>query len=218
MAELGALPRVSVILITGNVISRTPGRAIFERVLQAVAWADELIVVDSASTDETREVAARYTDRIYIHPYQNSLKLQKKIALQYATGDWVLWVDADEVLPPALIAEIQAAVLAPVALGYEMVRQHFFVGRLLRHAGEDVKLRLWRRGEGAWDGPENDEIYVVDPPLGRFRTPMEHYSTANLRARLEKIIYFAPAHAELAALPPHADYTAGEVWRLILRP
>lgn len=213
-----AAQRLSVILITGNVIARSPGAAIFERVLQSVAWADELVVVDSDSTDGTRELAARYTDRIYTHPFQGSLKQQKIIALSYSTGDWVLWVDADEVLPPALIAEIKAALLAPAFQAYQIERHHYFVGRLLQHAGDDAKVRLWRRGVGAWDGEDNDDFYTAPPPVGRFTTPLEHYSTLSLHSRLEKIIYFAPAHAALAPVPPHADYTPWEAWRLIFRP
>lgn len=210
--------RISVIMITGNVIARSPGQAIFERVLASVAWADELVVVDSASSDGTRDVAARYTDKVYIHPYQNSLKLQKKIALEHVSGDWILWVDADEVLPAALIAEIRAAVAAPRAEGYRIARQHYFVGRLLKHSGDDAPLRLWRRGVGAWGGPENEEVYITPPPVGRLPTPLEHYSSPSLALRLQKIAYFAPAHAAMAALPPRADYTVTDVWRRIVKP
>ena len=217
-------PRLSVIMITGNVIVRTPGRAIFERVLESVAWADEIVIVDSASTDETRAVAARYTSKIYVHPFRNSLKRQKKIALEYVTGDWILWVDADEVLPPALIAEIRQALHSPAIAGPNAVnafmlrRQHIFAGLPLLHTGEDAKVRLWRRGVGHWDGPENDDIYVVPPPTPCFNTPLEHYSDPSLAARLKKMAYFAPAHAAIAELPPSPHYTAADVWRRLLRP
>lgn len=210
-------PRISVIMITGNVIAGSPGGAIFERVLQSVAWADELIVVDSDSTDGTRDVVARYTGKIWIHPYQNSLKLQKKIALTHVTGDWVLWVDADEVLPPALIAEIRQTVAAPAADGYRIRRRHVFAGKLLAHAGEDAPLRLWRGGVGHWDGPENEEIYVIEHHR-MLTTPLEHYSSAHLADRLKKMVHFAPAHAAMADLPPSGDYTALDVWRRIVKP
>ena len=212
-----APPRVSAIMITGNVIAGAPGRAIFERALQSLAWADELIVVDSASTDDTRAVAALYTSNLFVHPYQGSLKRQKQIALQHVTGDWVFWLDADEVLPDALIAEIRQAVRHPQADGYRIFRRHFFIGRPLEHAGDDAPIRLWRRGVGHWDGPENDEFYVVDG-AARLATPMEHYSDVRLLLRLQKMAYFAPAHAELTALPAGPDYSARQVWRYILRP
>jgi len=214
----GAAPRLSVMMITGNVIERSPGRAIFERALQSVAWADELVIVDSASSDATREVAARYTERIYVHPYRNSLKQQKVIALQYVTGDWVLWVDADEVLPPALIAEIQAAVRRAEPLAYRLPRQHIFLDRALDHVGDDAPLRLWRRGVGEWGGPENDEIYVVAGPVGRMHTPLEHYSSPTLALRLEKIAFFASAHAASRPLPPVASYSLRDAWRWIFKP
>ncbi|HET9784968.1 MAG TPA: glycosyltransferase, partial [Terriglobales bacterium] len=123
------MARISVILPTGNVLSQSPGEAVFRRVLAALTWADELVIVDSDSGDGTREVAAEFTGKIFVHPYRGSLKEQKKIALEQATGDWILWVDADEVLPRALIAEIQAAVAAPSARGWRIRRQHVFAGR-----------------------------------------------------------------------------------------
>ena len=218
MAELAASPRISVIMPTGNVIARAPGRAIFESVLQSVAWADELVIVDSDSHDDTRAVAARYTSKIFVHPYQGSLKRQKQLAIEYTTGDWILWVDADEVLPPALIAEIQHAVRHPQADGYQICRRHYFIGRPLNHDAEAPKMRLWRRGVGHWDGPENDEVYVVPAPVASLATPLEHYSDVSLQYRLEKMIYFAPAHAALTPLPAPADYSAAQIWRWIMRP
>jgi glycosyltransferase involved in cell wall biosynthesis len=211
-------PRLSVILPTGDVIAGSPGRAVFERVLASVGFADELVVVDSDSRDETRAIAAAHGAQVIVHPYQNSLKLQKQVALRHVTGDWVLWVDADEVLPAKLAAEIRAAIAAPQANAYRISRQHVFAGKLLRHAGEDAPLRLWRRGEGHWDGIENDEFYVVDPPIGRFETPLEHYSTARLADRLRKMAFFAPAHAATLPLPPTADYSLRDAWRRLLRP
>ena len=207
---------------TGEVIAGSPGLAVFERVLASIAFADEIIVVDSESRDETRAVAAAHGARVVVHPYRNSLKLQKQVALEHATGDWVLWVDADEVLPAALAAEIRAAIAAPPSPGaanaWRILRQHVFAGQVLRHAGEDAPLRLWRRGEGHWEGLENDEFYVVDPPLATFATPLEHYSTARLADRLRKMAFFAPAHAATLPLPPSPDYGPREVWRRLLRP
>ncbi len=218
MAEPAVSPRISVIMITGSVIARAPGRAIFERALASVAWADELVIVDSDSQDETRAVAARFTSKIYVHPYQGSLKRQKQIAITYTTGDWILWVDADEVLPPALIAEVCAAVRNPQADGYAIRRTHYFLGRPLLHAGEEPKMRLWRRDAGHWDGPENDEIYVVAGANGCLATPLEHYSDVRLQHRLEKIPFFARGHALNTPLPPRADYGPGDVWRWMIRP
>lgn len=211
-------PRVSVIMITGNVIARTPGRAIFERVLQSAAWADELVIVDSESTDGTREAARAYTERIYVHPFENSFKRQKQRALDYATGEWVLSLDADEVLPEELSAEIRAAVQSGEANAYRIVRQHYFIGRILRHAGEDAPIRLWRRGVGAWAAPDVHEHYEVPGPVGKLKTPLEHYSTASLSGRLYKTLQFAQASAAQAETPARAEYTAGDVWRQLLRP
>lgn len=216
--EQTSCPGVSVILITGNVIERSPGQAVFEQVLRSVSWADELIVVDSASTDRTREVAARYTSKIFVHPFCGSLIRQKEIALRYASHPWILWVDADEVLPPDLIEEIQQALHAPTADGYRLFRRHIFVGRPLLHDQEEAKVRLWRRGTGHWAGEENDDFYVVPGPNGCLKTPLDHYSTGSLADRIRKIAYFAPAHVALAPLPPRADFTLRDTWTVLLRP
>lgn len=205
-------------MITGNVVSQSPGAAIFERVLQSVAWADELVIVDSGSTDGTRELAARCTDRIYVHPFANSFKQQKQLALGYAGGDWVLSLDADEVVPPALAAEIRAAIAAAAFDGYRILRHHWFIGRVLAHAGDDAPVRLWRRGVGQWAAPDLHEYYVLPGATGRLATALEHHSTPSLAARLAKTLQFAQVAAATLPVPAEAEYSRRETWRRFLRP
>ncbi|MGH9473456.1 MAG: glycosyltransferase family 2 protein [Terriglobales bacterium] len=209
---------VSVIMITGNVVAHSPGAAIFERVLESAAWADELVIVDSGSADGTCEIAARFTDRIYVHPFAGSFKRQKQLALEYARGNWVLSLDADEVAPAELAEEIRTAVAAPACDGYRIQRQHWFVGRRLEHAGEDAPLRLWRRGVGQWAAPDLHEHYEVPGAVGRLQGALEHHSTPTLTARVEKTLQFSQVGAALLPLPDGPDYTRRQAWSRLVQP
>lgn len=213
-----ATPIVSVIMPIGNVATQNPGREVFELCLQSVAWADQIVIVDSGSRDDSRELAARFTSEVYVHPYRDSIKRQKELALQYARGDWVLSVDADEILPPALIAEIQAAVRHGTADAYWIWRLHYFLGQPLRHCGRDRVIRLWRRGVGAFAGGDIHEYYQVPGRTAELATPLEHQCTLALGPRLEKQMLWARSQAATAPLPPRARYRRRDVWRLIVRP
>ena len=116
--------------------------------LDGLAFCDERIVVDSGSTDRTIALAQQKGARVFTHDWQGFGK-QKNVALSLASGDWVLSVDADERVSPALAREIEHAVADGRADGYEIPRLSSFVGREMRHSGwfPDYVLRLFRRGK-----------------------------------------------------------------------
>jgi len=125
--------------------------------LESVKWADEILVVDSFSTDETREICLEYGARILQHEYVNSAK-QKNWAVLQCTHSWVLQMDSDEMLESGLRDEIEAALAVattpPVA--YRIPRKNFFWGECLRHGGNypDYQTRLFRRDAGRWQERE----------------------------------------------------------------
>ncbi|MBI4552096.1 MAG: glycosyltransferase family 2 protein, partial [Candidatus Latescibacteria bacterium] len=128
---------LSVIIITYN---EEPD---IEACLESVAWADEIVVVDCGSTDQTVEMCRRYTDRVYQVERHGSGQ-QKQEALDRATRPWVLNVDADERVPLALKQEIQEVLGRPAQCdGYCIPRRSRFLGRTIRHAGwgDDRPLR-----------------------------------------------------------------------------
>ena len=189
------MPQLSVIIIALN------QEANIGDCLASVSFADDIVVVDTGSTDRTVELARAYTDRVLTTDWQG-FGPTKNYALDQARGDWVFSLDTDERVTPALQAEILATVAAGGPLdGYRVARKNYFCGRWIRHLGwyPDYTLRLFRRGQGRFRDREVHEEVVVDGPLGTFKTPLEHYSYRSVSdyvARMDR--YARLAAQELA--------------------
>ena len=167
-------PFLSVCIITGN------EEANIRRCLESVAWADEIVVVDSFSTDRTREIVREYTDRVFQHRWVGYIG-QKAIARNLARGEWILFVDADEAVSPALRDEILATLRRGVpdgVDGFDFPRQVWYMRRWIRHGDwyPDAKLRLFRKARGRCCGIEPHERIEVDGEVGHLREPLFHYT------------------------------------------
>lgn len=191
------MPRLSLIVITRN------EEGSIGRCLQSAAFADEVVVIDNQSTDKTVEIARSLGARVIEAPDWPGFGRQKNRALDAATGDWVLSLDADEWIEPPLAAAIKAAIADPNATdGYEMPRRSRFCGEVVRHSGwwPDYVTRLWRRGRGRFvDAPVHEHV-AVEGSIGRLREPIEHDAIADLNDARDKAARYAKAAAtELAA-------------------
>jgi glycosyltransferase involved in cell wall biosynthesis len=181
--------------------------------LESVPFADEIVVVDTGSTDATVEVAKTYTDRVISAAWQGFAGT-KNFALDQARGDWVFSLDTDERVPAGLQAEILEVVLGTgQADGYRVARQNFFGGRWIRHLGwyPDYTLRLWRRGRGRYREREVHEEVEVAGPIGTLNTPLEHYSYNSLEeyaARQERYARLAAREMFKQGRQPRP----GELW------
>lgn len=185
---------VSVIVITLN------EEAAIGRCLASVAWADEIVVVDSGSTDRTVELARAAGARVTVTSDWPGFGRQKNRALDLATGDWVLSLDADEWVSPALAAEIQAVVSRSDApAGYELPRLSSFVGREMRHSGwwPDHVARLFRRGTARFSDDLVHERLLVDGAVGRLGEPLRHESFTSLDEVVEKMNRYSSASARM---------------------
>jgi glycosyltransferase involved in cell wall biosynthesis len=142
------MPRtLSVVLITLNEAANLP------RVLAKVRGMGEIIIVDSGSTDGTPEIANTFGARVFSEPWRG-FGAQKNVAIDHATGDWILSLDADEEVSPELAREIQALLAGePPFAAYRIPRLNHFLDRALRHGGywPDPKLRLFRRGAARFE-------------------------------------------------------------------
>ena len=135
------MPLLSVAIITHN------EEANLARTLASVSWADEIIVVDSGSTDRTTEIARGFNARVIEHMW-TGFAAQKNFALSQCTGEWVLSLDADEELSTELQFQMQSMLMSkPTADAYFLKRRNLFLGRWIQHGGfyPDPKLRLFRR-------------------------------------------------------------------------
>jgi glycosyltransferase involved in cell wall biosynthesis len=157
--------------------------------LQSVRWADEVVVVDSGSTDGTLDAARAAADRVLEHEYVNSAT-QKNWALPQLTHRWALVVDADERVTPALRAEIEAVLCDPARLdGYWIRRSNHFLGKPIRSAGwqRDKVLRLFDRTRGAYEPLHvHAEVVVSSGRVGFLREPLLHHTYRDLDQYFEK--------------------------------
>ena len=165
-------PRLSVVVITLNEEDR------IRDCLASVTWADEIVVVDAGSEDKTVALAREFTDHVVIHPWQG-FAVQKNFGIDRATGDWILSLDADEQVEPALRDEILGVLDAPAAIdGYRIARRNIMWGRWIRHGRlyPDRQLRLFRRGRGRFLERAVHESVTVDGSVGRLAAPLLHQS------------------------------------------
>lgn len=187
-------PELSVIIITLNEAEN------IRACLESVSWADEIIVVDSGSTDETVSICRELGAKVLINPDWQGFGFQKNLALKQATGDWVLSLDADERISPALQQLIQKTLIAPIAEGYLFPRQAFFLGKAMRHGGwwPDYVLRLFRRGAGEFSSVLVHENVLLKGKIEKLQEPIIHYSYVSLEQLLDKINTYSSAGARQA--------------------
>lgn len=183
------MAKLSVIIITKN------ESANIRACLESVAWADEIVVVDSASADGTLEIAREFTPQVHVHADWPGFGAQKNRALDYASKDWVLSLDADERVTPELRAEIEAVLLNARADGYEIPRLSSFCGRFMRHSGwhPDYVLRLFRRGKARFSDALVHESVQLQGSAARLRQPLLHYSYRDFEDVLSKLNSYSSA-------------------------
>jgi len=168
--------RLSVAVIAWNEEDR------LRACLESAAWADELIVIDAESTDKTVQVAREFTDKIWVRPWAG-FAAQKNFALEQATGEWVLSLDADERVTGELRERIGRIVRANgPADGYSIPRKNVFWGAWVRHGGlyPDYQLRLFRREAGRFADSAVHESVAVAGHVETLAEPLLHHSYRGL--------------------------------------
>jgi glycosyltransferase involved in cell wall biosynthesis len=177
------VPKLSVTIITRNEAEHI-GAA-----LQSAAWADELIVVDSGSTDETCAVARQYTDRVLVRDWPG-YGAQKNYAASIASHDWILSLDADERITPALAGEIAATLgTDPEQKAYRVPRVTRYLGRWIRTTDwyPDYQLRLYDRRSAQWNRRYVHESVDARGSVGRLRGELQHFAYRDIAEHLETI-------------------------------
>lgn len=188
--------RISAIVITKN------AGATIGRCLESLRWADEIVVVDSGSTDRTVDICRESGATVHETADWPGFGPQKNRALGLAGGDWVLSLDADEWVTPELRAEIERAISAPDAkAAYAIPRRSSFCGRFMRHSGwwPDYVMRLHRRGRARFSDDPVHERLIVEDPVGRLRQPIMHEAIADLDQMLGKMNAYSTSSAQARA-------------------
>ena len=184
--------KLSVVIIAKN------EQASIRRCLESVKWADEIIVLDSGSTDDTVGICREYT----LHVHQTDwpgFGPQKNRALERASGDWVLSLDADEWVTPALRDEFERAMAQPQeASAFRLPRLSSFCGRFMRHSGwwPDHVVRLFRRGAARFSDDAVHERVIVDGKIGSLQEPLMHETFVDLDELLAKMNNYSTLSAQ----------------------
>ncbi len=199
----------SLVIVTLNAAD------LLQACVESAVGADEMLVVDSGSTDGTRELAARLGARV-LHQDWLGYGPQKRFAAEQARHDWVLSLDADERLTPELRAAIEAALRAPEACAYELPRRNRFMGRWLRH-GEgypDWCARLFDRRRARWSADAVHEKLEADGPVARLTGDLLHESEQGLADYLGK----QNRYTDLQAARMLAAGKRFSAWKMVTSP
>ncbi len=183
---------LSVAVIAHNEEEMLPGA------LASVAWADQVVLIDCSSTDATGRLAREAGAEVFVEPNRSNLNLNKNLAIDRCTGDWVLVLDADERIPPALAEEIRRVMDRGRHAGYFIPRRNHVLGKWVRHGGQypDLQLRLFRRGTARFPARHVHERISVKGSVGRLHHPMDHHPYPTVTHMLRKGEFYASFEAE----------------------
>jgi glycosyltransferase involved in cell wall biosynthesis len=209
------MPTLSVAMIARNEEKNLP------RTLESVKWADEIVIVDSGSVDRTPEVARSFGARHSFHRDFRGHPQQKNIAVGQCTGDWILLLDADEVVSPELAEEIRRTIAAPAYEAYWIPRLNLFMDRWIRHGGfyPDLKLRLFRRGAIEMElnvGPHGTPRHAG--PKGTLKHHLTHYAYPNFELYLSHMNDYSSENAAVLVERGKAQSLGGFVQLALLNP
>lgn len=201
-------PMLSVIIITKNEENN------IRACLDSIKWADEIIVLDSGSSDDTVSICREYTSRIYETDWPG-FGQQKQRALMKATHDWVLSLDADEVVSEDLKHEIITAISTDTVQGYEIPRLSRYCGREIKHGGwwPDYVLRLFRRQYGHFSDSVIHERVLVQGKVSKLTNYLRHNAYNNLEEVLAKVNHYSTLGAEML----YQQGKGASVWLAVLK-
>jgi glycosyltransferase involved in cell wall biosynthesis len=184
------MSKLSIIIITKNEAAN------IRACIESVVWADEIIVVDSGSSDETVEVCRELGAQVHVHDWPG-FGIQKNRALSYATHEWIFSIDADERVTPELQSQLIKAMEEDSEDGFYVPRLSQFCGRFIRHSGwyPDYVLRLFRRTKGHFSDDMVHERVILEGTVGRLSSPLLHYSYLNEEDVQRKTEQYARAGA-----------------------
>jgi len=187
---------LSVVIITKN------EAAVISRCLASIAWADEIVVLDTDSTDNTAEIARQHGAKVTILKDWPGFGMQKNRALELATCDWVLSLDADEWVTADLRAEIARVLTTPDHYAaFRLPRRSSYCGRFMHHSGwwPDYVTRLFKRGAAQFSEDLVHEKLLVSGVTGSLRLPLMHEAIRDLEQAIRKMDAYSSAGAELLA-------------------
>ncbi len=206
--------RVTVVLITKNEERR------IERCLASVAWADEIVVVDDESSDRTQALCRACGATVIVRPSGGDFDQQRNAGIDAASGEWILQLDADEVVSPALREEIRGVLERSTGVvAYRVRRQNVFLGREMRYGGWGWNgVKLFRKLAARYVGHSVHETLAVNGSVGELAQPIQHYPFQSLTQFIERQNFYSDVEARLLR-ESHATVTEPSLrYQLLVRP
>jgi len=206
-------PKISVAVIAKNEVDR------IGHLLKKVDFADEVVVVDSGSTDGTQDFCRRMGVSVIFNAWPGHVA-QKQFALESTKNEWILSLDADEMVSEALIQEILSAVKNADSnvSGFSMPRLSKYLGRWIKHGGwyPDRKVRLVRRGRGVWKGLDPHDKLVIDGKVVRLKNPILHDVYRGISDHVKTINSFSDIYAAGRA-PANSGFVLAGVGHAVIK-
>ena len=205
--------KLSIAIITFNEAANV------RRTLESVSFAHEIIVIDSGSTDGTPDICREYTDKVFFQAWTGYAR-QKNIAIGKAQGEWILSLDADEPIEPALADEIKSIMALPSAAdAYRIPRKTFFLGKWMKRGGwyPDYNVRLFRNGKGRFEERIVHEALKIDGSIGTTHYAIEHYAYPDLASYMATINKYSSLAVDVMELKGLTIFKTGWV-NILFRP
>lgn len=181
-------------------IARNEGANIGATLDSVDGWAGEVIVIDCESTDDTAAIAERHGASVHRRANNPNLNVNKNASFDLAAGEWILCLDADEIMPEELKREIEELVARnPAENGFKIPRRNFYFGTPLMHGGNypDKQLRLFRRDKGRFPAVHVHERITIEGTVGDLRNPFDHHPYPTISVWLRKFDFYTSFEASV---------------------
>ncbi len=182
---------ISIVILTKNEEKN------IKKCLDSLLWCDEVVVIDDNSSDDTARIARKWGAKVYKRFLNGNYSAQRNYGLTKAKGEWIFFVDADEVVSRQLADEITDKLVDPKYNGYLVRREYFFLGKRITRGevGQTFILRLGRKGKGKWKRAVHEE-WKIKGKTEKLDNPLEHYPNKDISGFLSDINRYSKIHAE----------------------
>lgn len=207
--------RFSVIVITRD------EEANLRSCLESVKWADEIVVIDQSSGDRTKEIAKEYTDKIFVTPAKGTCNPDRMFGISKASFDWIIFLDADELVPPDLKEEIQTILSDPKEYTcFYIGRRNFFLGKWIRSCGwhPAYSIKLFCKGHAYFPPEVHHDGCSQDGKTGYFKAKTLHYSYNTLSQYLAKLDRFTTCSSQEAFKKDARITISNFAWCFLFKP
>ncbi len=188
--------------------------------IASVSWAEQIVVVDAASDDKTGDIARSLGAQVFSEPNHPNLNINKNIAIENCNTEWVLVLDADEVISDLLAGEIRKVMTDGLFDGFLIPRRNHVLGKWVKHGSQypDFQLRLFRKSKGRFKAEHVHERLKVDGTIGYLNEPMDHHPYPDLATMIRKNEFYARFEASGLLDKGVRVGAAGLLWRGFLKP